>query len=571
MAWETNGEIIPSTWARKVTMCRSETLTVSQSVQPCASSSSRFSRLLLCIGDGDDDLIASLHAENSVQVFFATTPCDFEEINGTKIEIQKQECCHSGTQWNGTACAYCPEGMYGIGSGLSAQCVACPTDSCTIEGLNHVPATCSAVTNCPRTEEELQQCSCPVDTARSVETDACVPCAEGQIRPDTPFQRDITSLGNYTEWELQQGTCFVEKVKADPLESTWVLVGLVACGILILCAVTTSVWFWRKTRREQNMWKIDASELQYDAPPRLLGEGAFGAVYLAQYRGTSVAVKKLHGRKATVKKNAIHMSSGGAKHTRKPTHISTAQRTKQPQEEASTPQNLTLLRTKTSGSTNNTKGYALKDFATDMRILSSLRHPCICTIMGAVVGPRSEPQLVMEYIEYKSLSDLLKKSTVQLDGNTVLGILRDISQGLQFLHNTKPQVIHGDIKSHNVLVDSKFSAKLTDFGISYKYGIKGTPYWMAPEILRNESECTAASDVYSFGILLCELYGRKDPYEGEEGDYHTILGEICDPEIHRRPAVPQSMPSRVAVLMHDCLVADPSERPTMDECASRRK
>ena len=118
-------------------------------------------------------------------------------------------------------------------------------------------------------------------------------------------------------------------------------------------------------------------------------------------------------------------------------------------------------------------------------------------------------------------------------------------------------------------MDSKLRAKVTDFGISYRIGIKGTPFWMAPEILRDESDLTVASDVYSFGITLYEIYARKVPYEDEEEDRDLILREICDPVVNRRPTVPTTMPNRVAALIHDCLVANPSERPTMDEIASR--
>merc|ERR1712174_28873 len=111
--------------------------------------------------------------------------------------------------------------------------------------------------------------------------------------------------------------------------------------------------------------------------------------------------------------------------------------------------------------------------------------------------------------------------TVPLDGDLLLPILRDIAQGLRFLHAANPQVIHGDLKAANVLVDRKFRAKVADFGLSSKRGLgcTGTPLWMAPELLRGESN-TTSSDVYAFGISLYEIYSRKDPYwdEEEKGD-----------------------------------------------------
>lgn len=123
------------------------------------------------------------------------------------------------------------------------------------------------------------------------------------------------------------------------------------------------------------------------------------------------------------------------------------------------------------------------------------------------------------------------------------------------------------LQSHNVLIDSMYRAKLSDFGITYKRGIRGTHKWNAPEILRQEVECNTASDVYSFGMVVYEIYARKEPFQGE--DIEKVLAEVCDPKTNRRPPVPATMPHIVAAVMHDCLVADPEERPHMGEITSR--
>jgi len=216
--------------------------------------------------------------------------------------------------------------------------------------------------------------------------------------------------------------------------------------------------------------------------------------------------------------------------------------------------------------------------------LSRLRHPHIVNVMGAIIpnnlslrsSTAAPPvrSIVMEYMENGSLSECLQRA-IELDGEMIIDILQNVTKGLQFLHYAKPKaIIHGDLKAANILLDANFKAKLTDFGLStsgrHKNGKRtGSAFWMAPELLRGDTDNTPASDIYSLGCVLYEIYARKEPYFGE--DLAEVIAEVCNPKIHRRPPKPIAMPQGVAALMHDCLVAEADERPSLEEISSRLK
>jgi serine/threonine protein kinase len=203
-----------------------------------------------------------------------------------------------------------------------------------------------------------------------------------------------------------------------------------------------------------------------------------------------------------------------------------------------------------------------EEFVREMRVLSLLRHPSITTVMGAVITRTHKPMLVMEYMDYGSLHDLLRNDTMYLSGEIIQQITRSIGQGLRYLHSSKPPILHGDLKGRNILIDSRFRAKLCDFGLSTKHSgrISGTPLWLAPEYLRGESDYDTKCDIYSVGIILYEIYSRKNPYHGE--DFKETLRKVCDKRLSKRPDIPQTAPLKMVDLMKRCWNRDRNFRPT---------
>lgn len=127
--------------------------------------------------------------------------------------------------------------------------------------------------------------------------------------------------------------------------------------------------------------------------------------------------------------------------------------------------------------------------------------------------------MVMELMPNGNLFELLQLHREKgLPWDLRYRLARDITHGLQAIH--KHGVLHRDLKSLNVLLDDRLRAKLTDFGLattkttsSHHSSVKGTPHWMAPEVVGGE-QASEASDVYSLGMVLWELATHRQPYAG---------------------------------------------------------
>mmetsp|Transcript_45961 Transcript_45961/g.111330 ORF Transcript_45961/g.111330 Transcript_45961/m.111330 type:complete len:1269 (+) Transcript_45961:97-3903(+) len=392
---------------------------------------------------------------------------------------------------------------------------------------------------------------------------------------------------------------------ADPTE--WVIRILAPVGLGLLAVFLVYLFFERKRKQSDTLWYIKSEELYFDDPPEIIGRGGFGLILKAEYRGTHVAVKRVlpprfrenHNKRrfrtSTKTDSTENITLGEPKDGDKdgdkdvenpvdnigmksigektmPRVLNMAGSVKgdgtDPVKMMSTSGRFSVNGRHSTG--EGTRRQLRKTFMREMRYLSKLRHSCIATVMGAVVEHGTEPMLVLEYMEMGSFYDVLHNETMFIETSVMLHILQDISQGMRFLHLSLPQVIHGDLKAANILVDSRFRAKVSDFGLSQDVntsGCTGTPYWMAPELLRGESVNTTETDVYSFGIILYEAYSRKDPYDGE--DPATVLSLVADELVHKRPPTPNNMPAQIESLMKDSVQDDIERRPTFEEIDMR--
>ncbi|KAF3685609.1 putative LRR receptor-like serine/threonine-protein kinase [Capsicum annuum] len=165
-----------------------------------------------------------------------------------------------------------------------------------------------------------------------------------------------------------------------------------------------------------------------------------------------------------------------------------------------------------------------KEFYTEIELLSRVHHRNLVSLVG-YCNEGSEQMLVYEFMPNGSLHDLLSARYGQrLSLGTRLHIALGAARGILYLHTeADPPIIHRDIKANNILLDSKFTAKVSDFGISrlaplpdaetsghVSTVVKGTPGYLDPEYFFTH-KLTEKSDVYSLGIVFLELLTGMRP------------------------------------------------------------
>ncbi|CAI9264857.1 unnamed protein product [Lactuca saligna] len=229
---------------------------------------------------------------------------------------------------------------------------------------------------------------------------------------------------------------------------------------------------------------------------------------------------------------------------------------------------------------------AIKEFQTEVDLLSKIHHPNIITLLGYCVHDETK-LLVYELMHNGSLETQLHgpSSGSNLTWHCRMKIALDTARGLEYLHeNCKPSVIHRDLKSSNILLDSSFNAKLSDFGLAIMDGaqnknnikLSGTLGYVAPEYLL-DGKLTDKSDVYAFGVVLLELLlGRRPVEKLAESQCQSIvtwampqltdrskLPNIVDPVI--RYTMDLKHLYQVAAVAVLCVQPEPSYRPLITD------
>ncbi|KAF0686457.1 Aste57867_21734 [Aphanomyces stellatus] len=321
-------------------------------------------------------------------------------------------------------------------------------------------------------------------------------------------------------------------------------VGVIAVVCVIAVVVTVGVVCWRKiffshksgyeqtqtpvthfSASDENSLNIhDLAMLRLDAKSvvltSILGSGAFADVWLGSHCGTNVAVKTLHARKLSI--------------------------------------------------------VQVQSFVDEIKLMGQFDSPHVVKLIGACWTRPADIKCVMELMDGGDLRDYLASHDHEkFPWPDKFLHIHSIVEGLVYLHSM--DIIHRDLKSRNILLDSTKGTKLTDFGISKEdvcqmmtMGV-GTLRWMAPEVIQAQNY-TVAADIYSFGMVLSEFDSHEIPYQGLKNPINgqlasdlVISNQVATGAL--RPAFSDTMPVWLRSMALQCLAQIPEDRPTAVQLA----
>ncbi|XP_044949565.1 serine/threonine-protein kinase RIPK-like [Hordeum vulgare subsp. vulgare] len=227
-----------------------------------------------------------------------------------------------------------------------------------------------------------------------------------------------------------------------------------------------------------------------------------------------------------------------------------------------------------------------KEWLAEVFFLGQLRHKNLVKLIGYCYEDKHR-MLVYEFMSGESLEKHLFKSiNGSLPWMTRMKIAVGAAKGLAFLHDADPPVIYRDFKASNILLDSDYNTKLSDFGLA-KDGpqgdathvttcVMGTHGYAAPEYIMT-GHLTAKSDVYSFGVVLLELLSGLRSVDRSRRLREQNLVDWARPYLKRSDRLYKVMDlalecqysckgAEVAALVaYKCLSQNPKSRPTMRE------
>ncbi|KAK4721538.1 hypothetical protein R3W88_011771 [Solanum pinnatisectum] len=229
---------------------------------------------------------------------------------------------------------------------------------------------------------------------------------------------------------------------------------------------------------------------------------------------------------------------------------------------------------------------SIKEFETEVELLSQMQHSNIISLLGYCIHSETR-LLVYELMHNGSLETQLHGPSrgSALTWHRRIKIALDAARGIEYLHEQcHPPVIHRDLKSSNILLDSNFNAKLSDFGLAVLGGaqnknnikLSGTLGYVAPEYML-DGKLSDKSDVYAFGVVLLELLLGRRPLEKEAPTQCQFIVTWAMPQLTDRSKLPNIVDPviqntmdlkhlyQVAAVAVLCVQPEPSYRPLITD------
>ncbi|KAH1099616.1 hypothetical protein AAZX31_13G019500 [Glycine max] len=228
-----------------------------------------------------------------------------------------------------------------------------------------------------------------------------------------------------------------------------------------------------------------------------------------------------------------------------------------------------------------------QDFISEIATIGRIHHQNVVQLIGYCVEG-SKRALVYEFMPNGSLDKFIftKDGNIHLTYDKIYNIAIGVARGIAYLHHgCEMQILHFDIKPHNILLDETFTPKVSDFGLAKLYPIdnsivtmtaaRGTIGYMAPELFyKNIGGISHKADVYSFGMLLMEMASKRknlNPHADHSSQLYfpfwiyNQLGKETDIEMEGVTEEENKIAKKMIIVSLWCIQLKPSDRPSMNK------
>ncbi|KAK2983077.1 hypothetical protein RJ640_006464 [Escallonia rubra] len=227
-----------------------------------------------------------------------------------------------------------------------------------------------------------------------------------------------------------------------------------------------------------------------------------------------------------------------------------------------------------------------QDFINEVATIGRIHHVNVVKLIGFCSDGKTRA-LIYNFMPHGSLDKYIfprEEGTISLSYEKIYNISLGVARGIEYLHRgCDMQILHFDIKPHNILLDENFTPKVSDFGLAKLYAtdesivvltaIRGTMGYMAPELFyKNIGGVSYKADVYSYGMLLMEMAGRRKNFNKYDDDssQNYFPSWIFDRlskgnriEIQDASEEERKMVKKMIIVALWCIQMKPSDRPAM--------